>query len=190
LARTIRLALLALSLALCAFGQAGSRWVLIQSTLSYEVSHPLHHVTGVSHGAKGEGICQNGTCRFLIAAPVRSFNSGDSNRDLHMIEVVRGALYPLITVRTEVPAASTSDQNLTANLQVQFAGQTVEYKNVPFRTQLQGQDERLTGTIPATCADFKIDRPELLGLPIKNEIPVNVDMLWRKEAAAQAGGKK
>jgi hypothetical protein len=38
---------------------------------------------------------------------------------------------------------------------------------------------RITGTIPATCSDFKIDPPSFLMVSIKNEIPIKVDMTWR-----------
>jgi hypothetical protein len=43
---------------------------------------------------------------------------------------------------------------------------------------MQGKDIRLTGTIPATITDFRIPAPSLLTIPIKNEIPVKVDMTW------------
>lgn len=76
----ILLALIAFPL----FAQTDSQWVLKQSTLTYHVSHPLHQVEGVSHEAKGKGVCHGGQCDFLIAVPVKSFDSKDSNRDLHM----------------------------------------------------------------------------------------------------------
>jgi hypothetical protein len=62
-------------------------WTLDQSTLSYHMSHPIHEVDGVSHAARGKGVCHAAVCDFLIAAPVKSFDSGDSNRDLHMLQV-------------------------------------------------------------------------------------------------------
>jgi hypothetical protein len=49
---------------------ADSAWVLQQSTLSYHVSHPLHQIDGISHAARGKGICHEGQCDFLIAVPV------------------------------------------------------------------------------------------------------------------------
>ena len=140
----------------------------------------MHEVDGVSHAAKGKGICHAGQCNFLIAVPVKSFDSGDSNRDLHMIEAVRGAQFPMVIVRTEFPEADTTSQTIYANLEVQFAGQTAHYQHVPFQRVTQGNQVRITGTIPATCSDFKIDRPSFLTVPIKNEIPVKVDMTWQK----------
>jgi hypothetical protein len=68
---------------------ADHQWVLKQSTLTYHVSHPLHQTDGVSHAARGKGACHEGQCDFLIAVPVKSFDSGDSNRDLHMIQVTK-----------------------------------------------------------------------------------------------------
>ncbi len=157
---------------------ADSQWALEQGSLTYHVSHPLHQFDGVSHAAKGKGICSNGVCNFLIAAPVKSFDSGDSNRDLHMLQVTRGAEFPLVTVRTRLPESSTTSATITLDLEVQFAGQTFEYKQVPFQRSVQGSETRITGTIPAKLTDFKIDPPTLLTMPIKNEIPVRVDLSW------------
>lgn len=158
---------------------SNDQWVLQQSTLTYHVSHPLHQVEGVSHAARGKGVCQAGQCQFLIAAPVRSFDSGDSNRDLHMLQVVRGGEFPMITVRTQIPEQTAS--SIRADLDVQFAGQTARYAQVPFQLVVQGDQIRITGTIPATLADFKIDPPSLLTWPIKNDIPVRVEMTWEKQ---------
>ena len=91
-----------LLLSLPALAGADSQWVLDQSTLTYHVSHPLHQFDGVSHAARGKGVCHDGQCDFLIAVPVKSFDSGDSNRDLHMLQVTRGAEFPIVTVRTRI----------------------------------------------------------------------------------------
>src|SRR6202049_1491086 len=103
------------------FAAADSQWILQQCTLTYHVSHPLHQSEGVSHGAKGKGVCHSGQCEFLIAAPVKSFDSGDSNRDLHMIEDVRGAQFPMVVVRTHFPEAVATSPTIYADLEVQFA---------------------------------------------------------------------
>ena len=157
---------------------AGSQWILQQSTLTYHVSHPLHQSEGVSREARGKGICHAGQCDFLIAVPVKSFDSGDSNRDLHMIQVTRGAQFPMVTVRTKLPESASTSTTIQADLEIQFAGQTAQYKQVPFQLTAQGKQIRITGTIPATLTDFKIDPPSLLTMPVKNEIPIRIDMTW------------
>ncbi len=160
---------------------ADSQWVLQQGTLTYHVSHPLHQSEGVSPEVRGKGICHDGQCDFLIAVPVKSFDSGDSNRDLHMIQVTRGAQFPMVIVRTRLPESASTLTTIQADLEVQFAGQTAHYKQVPFQLARQGNEIRITGTIPATLVDFKIDPPSLLTLPVKNEIPVRVDLTWHPQ---------
>ncbi len=158
---------------------ADSQWVVAQSTLSYHVSHPLHQIDGVSHAARGKGVCHDGQCDFLIAVPVKSFDSGDSNRDLHMIQVARGAEFPMVMVRVRLPEDVSSSATIHADLEVQFAGQTAHYSQVPFQHVVQGSEHKISGTIPATLSDFKIDPPSLLAIPTKNEIPVRVELVWR-----------
>jgi hypothetical protein len=168
-------------LPLLALAQADRQWVLEQSTLTYHVSHPLHQSEGISHAARGKGVCHAGQCDFLIAVPVKSFDSGDSNRDLHMIQVTRGAQFPMVTVRTRLPETAAAQATIHADLEIQFAGQTAQFKQVPLQLAKQGNQVRISGTIPATLTDFKIDPPSLLAVPVKNEIPVRLDMTWRPQ---------
>lgn len=159
--------------------QTRTQWLLLNSTLTYHMTHPMHDVNGTSHAAKGKGICENGQCNFLIAVPVKSFDSGDSNRDLHMIEATRGAQFPMVIVRAQFASSEAKASTLYADLQVQFAGQTAHYSHVPFQRTSHGNEVQITGTIPATCSDFKIERPSFLTVPIRNEIPISVDTTWR-----------
>jgi len=150
-------------------------------TLTYHVSHPLHQIDGVSHAARGKGVCHAGQCDFLIAVPVKSFDSGDSNRDLHMLQVTRGAQFPIVSVRTRLPETASASATIHADLEIEFAGQTAQYKQVTFQVVTQGNQIRVSGTIPATLSDFKIDPPSLLAIPTKNEMPVKVEMTWRPQ---------
>jgi len=170
-----------LFLALPAIAQTDSQWILSQSTLTYHVSHPLHQTDGVSHAARGKGVCHGGQCDFLIAVPVKSFDSGDSNRDLHMLQVTRGGEFPMVIVRTSLPEDASASATIRADLEVQFAGQTANYKQVLFEQAKQGNETKISGTIPATLSDFKIEPPSLLTIAVKNEIPVRVEMTWRRE---------
>jgi hypothetical protein len=167
-----------LLITLTASAQADHSWMLDQATLTYHMSHPLHEVDGVSHAAKGKGVCHAGQCDFLVATPVKSFDSGDSNRDLHMLQATRGAEFPIVTVRFRLPEAELGDATLDCDLEVQFAGNTAHYSHVLFQQVIQGPEHYIKGTVPSTVSDFKIDPPSFFTVPIKNEIPVRVDMNW------------
>jgi len=158
---------------------ADGQWVLAKSTLTYNISHPLHQSEGVSHDARGKGTCQAGQCNFLVAVPVKSFVSGDSNRDLHMVQVTRGAQFPLVTVRVSLPESVVGTASFHCDVEIEFAGQKATYHDVAFQAAKNGNEVHLTGTIPATLADFKIEPPSLLSIAVKNEMPVHVDSTWR-----------
>jgi hypothetical protein len=174
---------LPLTLALAALGQAPGEaiWLLDSSSLTYRMTHPVHEVEGTSHGAKGKGVCHAGFCEFLLAAPVKTFDSGDTNRDLHMIQVVRGAEFPVVSVRLRMPESDTAQPSFTADLEVTFAGQTAHFPHVAFQQEIRDREHRISGTIPMTLHDFKIDPPRFLTVPIRNDIPVRVETTWHSE---------
>ena len=168
-----------LLLALPAFAQPDRTWTLDKSSLTYHMSHPMHEVDGVSHAAKGKGVCDAGQCDFLVAAEVKTFDSGDTNRDLHMLQVTRGAQFPVVSVRLRTAEASLDSPTLDCDLEVQFAGNTAHYAHVIFHQTMEGQSRHITGTVPSTLKDFKIPPPSFLTVPIKNDIPVKVDLFWK-----------
>ncbi len=163
------------------FAYADGSWTLEKSSLTYTVTHPLHVIRGTSHAARGKGVCNAGLCNFLVAVPVQTFDSGDSNRDLHMLQVTRGAQFPMVTVRLSLPESQLNGPVLHCDLEIQFSGQTVQYKQVPFTQTIQGKERHIVGTIPATVSDFKIDPPSFFTVPIRNEIPIQVDATWQQQ---------
>ena len=83
--------------------------------------------------------------------------------------------------RVAKASSRSGKQTPILDLEVQFAGQTAKYKQVPFELVKQGNQTRISGTLPATLSDFKIDPPSLLTMPVKNEIPVRVEMTWHSQ---------
>jgi hypothetical protein len=138
-------------------------------------------VDGVSHAARGKGVCKAGVCDFLVAAPVKSFDSGDTNRDEHMLQVTRGADFPIVSVRFRLPESELNSPAIYCDLEVQFAGNTAHYTHIPFQQTIQGNTHHITGVVPSTLTDFKIPPPTFLTVPIKNEIPVKVDTTWQPQ---------
>jgi hypothetical protein len=175
------LLLSSLLLAAAAARAAESRWTLASSELTYHADHIMHHVTGTSRAARGKGTCADDGCRFLIAAPVNSFGSGDSNRDLHMIETTRGAQFPMVVVNAAVPAVPEA-ADFTADLDVEFAGKKSRYASVPFHVEERSDGLlKFKGAVPATLRDFAIVPPSLLGIGIKDDIRVDVEMTWQRQ---------
>lgn len=160
--------------------QAGDRWVLEKSELTYHVSHLLHQVAGTSRAARGKGACGEAGCQALVAAPVNTFGSEDGNRDLHMLETTRGIQHPMVVVKAAGKGAWTPG-TFAAELDVDFAGKSVHYAAVPFEAVAEGTLLKVHGTVPMKLTDFSIPAPSLLAVAVKDEVPVDVTLWWKHE---------
>jgi hypothetical protein len=116
-----------------------------------------------------------------MSLPVASRRSSGVKLESDILQpalATRGAEFPIVAVRFHLPQASLVAPTLDCDLEVQFAGNTAQYSHVTFRQTVDGTSHHITGAIPSTLADFKIQPPTFLTVPIKNEIPVRVDMTW------------
>jgi hypothetical protein len=151
-------------------------WALSKGKLTYHVRFPLKKVEGVSENLKGKGHCEGDTCEFLIASPVKGFESGDGNRDNHMLEVTKAGPFPMVTARIKIPK-STILTSFTGPAEINFGGQTHTYQ-VQVKGHAEGAATAVSGTIPLKLSDFKIERPALLGVKIDDAVPVGFELRW------------
>ncbi len=166
-----------------ATGASAQDWEVDGGTLTYTVTHTLHVVHGGTHDVRGSVVCGR-TCDVLAAAAVDSFASGDSNRDLHMLQIVRGAAHPAVAVQiVEFPLPSDHAGATLVDLDVSFAGKRHVYKGASVRTELVKGLLRVQGVVPLRLTDFGVERPAFLAMPIKDECPVEFDIRWRRKTA-------
>jgi hypothetical protein len=63
---------------------------------------------------------------------------------------------------------------------INFAGKSVTYQNVQFKTVGKGDGSvHLKGTFVIKLNEFAVIPPSLLAMPIKNEVPIDVDAYWK-----------
>lgn len=154
-----------------------TNWQIDSGKLSYHVNYPLKKVEGSSQTVRGKGSCAGGKCQFLVAVPVKSFESGDGNRDNHMLEVTKAASFPMTTVKVsfDEPIQGTP---LDATLTVTFAGKTHIYEHVKIETLINEMNVVTKGTVPLILSDFDVERPSLLAVKIDDSAPVSFDIKW------------
>lgn len=151
-------------------------WTLKTSEVTYTVSHPLKTGIGKSTKARGKVRC-GATCDFLIAVPVISFDSGDSNRDLHMLETTRGAVFPIITVRGSFKAGALTSP-LKVDFQIEFAGQKATVSAVELTLSGTNTAMDVRGSFKLKLSQFGIVKPSLLGMAIDDDVPITFQSSW------------
>lgn len=157
----------------------GYDWTLKSSQTTYTVSFPLKTVHGKSSSAKGKGHCENSQCNFLVAVPVKSFDSGDGNRDAHMWETTKAAIYPMATVRFAFKLEGEPKQVL-ASVDVEFAGKKNHYSDVPINLKWSKNEVDVQSDLKLLLSAYSVERPTLLGVAISDEVPVHIQGQWTK----------
>ncbi len=135
-----------------------------ESWIKYSLSHPLHKVDAITK----EFICDveindaKEIQSVKVSADVMTFDSGNSNRDSHAMEVIDAFTYPEVSFISD--AVSTNGNDLNVSGKLSFHGVT---KPVSFSAKAQSQNGKTTveGKITVKLEDFKVERPKLALIP-------------------------
>jgi len=151
----------------------------VQTFVTYSMSHPMHDWDGTSRDVNSVLIYNTDSKQIekvAVSIPVSTFDSQNANRDSHMIEVVEGIKYPVITfVSTSI---TSDDSKLTVNGNIVFHGVT---KPVTFDATYKITDQRIevTGRFTVNMSDFKIESPSLMGMSAKDEIVIKIIVVYK-----------
>ncbi|GGD73883.1 hypothetical protein GCM10011514_42480 [Emticicia aquatilis] len=142
------------------------------STITYAMKHPMHEWEGVSKDVNAVIVYNKATKaveQVVVSLKVDSFDSGNSNRDSHALEVLEGLKFPKVTfVSTKIrPNGNTLaiDGNLTFHGIVKPITLTVRRDDGSSKINFDGKFDVL-------LSDYKVDRPSLFG--VKTEDVVNL----------------
>ncbi len=154
------------------------KFELQSSKINYLVTYLIKKADGDSQASKGKGEC-NSTCEFLIAAPIKSFQSKDSNRDANMLKTTKADKFPLVVARVFTKNEITNGV-LIADLEIEFSGVKHLYKNRPFKASLVENILKVDGSFDLLLEDHKVEKPSLLGVDIQNIVPISITAIWKK----------
>lgn len=146
------------------------------SSISYTMKHTLHEWTGTNKAV--EGVIQyddktHQVIKVAILAKVSGFDSENSNRDSHMLEVTEGIKYPNISF----VSTSITDKGNTIDVKGQLSFHGV-MKEISFTVNQQEQNNHkvIRGFFPILIEDFKIERPSLMMIAVENEVKIEFTM--------------
>jgi YceI-like protein len=155
---------------------------LEQGTLAYKVVHKLHEVTGTTRKLEGLARLQPGGPTLVqVRAPVGSFDSGNSNRDMHMREATHEPLHPFAEVKGTLPSLTlplSGPRDLTLEARVELNG--IQLKQaIPVHLEPSGRrGVRARFSFPISLDSFHVERPELLLIKVDDKATISGDLLF------------
>lgn len=174
--RSTRFLILGLSLlpTLTVFGKE-YRALKGESTLSYVLVHPAHTVKGVTRDfdVTVDLAPDTVSSKIAVSAAVKTFDSGNSNRDSHALEAIHGLKYPRVEFVSDSVRTDTGGYRVMGRLT--FAGQTrpVAFKVVP---TFHKDKVEIKGGFAVKLSDFKVKRPSLLFVPTQDKLTIRFDV--------------
>jgi hypothetical protein len=152
---------------------------LKESSTQYIVEHPAHTVESTSKSSRGKIECdEKMNCQYLVAVPVKSFDSGSSGRDQHMLEVTRASLHPMVQIKGQFKLVNSVEPSGQIEAVISFAGEERKYDNLLVNWKKDGKIWHASGAWTLKFTDFKIERPALLLVPVKEEFQINFSQTW------------
>jgi polyisoprenoid-binding protein YceI len=150
------------------------------SSIRFHVEHKLHTVEGTSRAAEGKALLDaDGAVRVMVRVPVQSFDSGDANRDSHMLETLEAGRFPFVVfkgVGALKGAAPGKPAELSLRGELEFHG-VKRAVTVPVTVEL-GQDgsARVRGTLAVSLDAHGVERPSLLLVKLEDACTITLDL--------------
>lgn len=142
------------------------------SKVTYAMKHPMHDWEGVSKDVNAVIVYNKATKnvdQVVVSLKVDSFDSGNSNRDSHALEVLEGLKFPKVTfVSTKI---KPNDNTLMIDGNLTFHGVSKPISISVIRNDAANKIS-FDGKFDVLLSDFKVDRPSLFG--VKTEDVINL----------------
>ncbi len=140
------------------------------SFIKYKLTHPLHEIEAVSKDAYcaiDADVKAKLIKDVMVQVPVSSFDSGNSNRDSHAMEVVEELYYPDARFISSSVTQKGDSLQIWGNLT--FHGITKQIY-IPAYANWTNNTLTVTGKFDISLTEFKIKRPSLLLIPVNDDL--------------------
>jgi polyisoprenoid-binding protein YceI len=174
--RNVRALLLILPLSLAQAGWSKSYQAIKgESTLSYRLVHPMHKINGVSKDFLCTVDLSPDTVSSIIkvSAAISSFDTKNSSRDSHAMEVLEARKYPKVEFASQ-SVKPEGDGYLVAGT-LTFHGRA---KPISFHVTPHFLDRKveITGGFDVKLSDFEVKRPSLLFVSVEDKVTIRFDL--------------
>jgi polyisoprenoid-binding protein YceI len=169
---------------ICLLLHLGSRGQAVQlkadrtkSYIKYEMKHAVHSWTGISKdlGCVIQLNAKDEIEKVAATVKVKSFDSDNSNRDSHMLEVTDALTYPSISFYSTSVIRSTTGYQVRGILSFHGVDRAIAFDMAEERS---GKGRTLKGSFKILLEDYLIERPTLLMVKTDNEVKLELFVVF------------
>ena len=151
-----------------------------ESLLSYSLVHPMHKITGVSRGFLCQVELSPDTLSSVIkvSALISSFDSRNSSRDSHAMEMVEALKYPRVEFASDSVKGQAGQYQVSGKLTFHGRSRPV---NFLVTSKSKGSKIEITGGFSVKLSDFDVARPTLLFIAAEDKLTISFDLFANQD---------
>ena len=143
------------------------------SYISYQGKHILHDWVGINNNVKGILVIEDAKAsKIAISASVKDFDSGNSSRDSHGLELIESLIYPKITFFSD--ELIQLDENINMLGVINFHGIEKQIK-VTGRIDMK-KPISLSGKFVLSPSEFKVKLPSFMLSKMEDNIEIKFQL--------------
>lgn len=155
------------------------------STVAYTVENALHSVVATTREPEGVlALLPDGGLQVMVRASVRSFDSDNSNRDAHMLEVMDAMTHPHVVFKGVVPGF-TPPAEYPATVRVDVRG-VLDFRGrknpetVPVELVFVSPTEvRASARFDVSLTRYGVPLPSVMFVTLKDRCAVALDLVLK-----------
>lgn len=173
--------LITITLGLFSFLHVGTRKIVADkanSGVTYAMKHPMHDWEGKSKDVSAVIIYNDDTKQIdqvAVAIPLNSFDSGNSNRDSHSLEIMEALKFPKVTFTSS--KITQTDTNLLVDGTLNFHGVA---KPISFKATRTDAGNKMTiiGGFDVLLSAHNVEQPSLMGIKTDDKFKLNFKVVF------------
>lgn len=146
------------------------------SYIAYTAIHPLHEWTGTSTSVQAIMTTSNNNPEKLaIMASIRSFDSQNSNRDAHALEVLDALKFPQVKFATSAITKTPNGYEIGGTLEFHGVKKT---RNIPVQLHQTESGWNLSGSFEVSLSAHEVDPPSFMLVKTNDNIVIDFDLVF------------
>ena len=148
-----------------------------ESNINYSAKHVLHAWEGVNDNIKGVIIYDGSVSTIAIAAKVVDFDSGNSGRDSHSLEVLEALKFPNIKFYSD--KVNSEGNAIIFEGEIEFHG---EKKPIKVLASVQESDEniKIDGKFQIIPTEFSVKLPSFMLIEMEDYLNISFSLQFDK----------
>lgn len=148
-----------------------------KSYIRYHMKHAVHAWTGTSKEVScvmqvnGKGEIE----KVAATSKLKAFDSQNSNRDSHMLEVTDALTHPNISFYSTGVTKKESEYTVRGVLAFHGVEKNIEFK---LKEEASGKERKFTGEFVILLEDYAVERPTLFLVKTDNEVKVDLFIVF------------